>query len=406
MATESISLKHVFFAKVTKNPSPSCRFHRRRTTRPCRTLRFRFGVTCSKTSEFQDFRRYAMPLRLLPAEEARVCGGNPSLNESGSRSLYKVKLQTSNTFGSGLSDVNARVLLCLIDEEGDSVLQTIPANLSRNESLELDDARNGESLAFQRGSVDEIAFQGPELGKIRALWISIESGQWRLGGVSLWVVHPQRAFNGEAIAETFSYRHDFEVDEILLGESSDLSMVELRPSSVTELTGSDPLQDQIPSSSSNLDPDLSEQSMKEYADLKFSLLLYDASLVLMGTTASSFSLGESSGIAFFTGGITGFLYLLLLQRSVDELPVPESSLPENSDWNPLGRFKIPALSLALAVGFAVLAVKGGDHGGGESVDFALTPMEILVGTLGFLACKVAVVLAAFKPLPFGLKAKK
>lgn len=125
---------------------------------------------------FSDFQSYARPLRLLPAEEVKVCSANPSFTVSESRSLYKVKLKTSNLLGSGISDMNARVLICLIDEEGDSVLQTIPANLPSSESLDPDVTENGEIFKFQRGSVDEFTFEGPKLGKLRAFWISLESG--------------------------------------------------------------------------------------------------------------------------------------------------------------------------------------------------------------------------------------
>ena len=359
-----------------------------------------------------DYQSYARPLRLLPAEEVKVSiAKNPSLTVAKSQSLYMVKLQTSNVFGSGISDMNARVLLCLIDDKGDSLLQTIPATLSSND----------ESFKFQRGSVDEFTFLGPELGKIRAFWISLESGQllftwklisldftdescvfcfhvlgqWRVGGVSLWVV--KGPVPGETnVEEAYCYRYDFEVDDILLGESSDLSMVELRPSRITELTDSHQMS---LSSAPDIDSTAvsNEQSMEEYANLKLSLLLYDAVLILLGSSAFSFSLGENSAIAFFFGGTVGFLYLLLLQRSVDELQAPgSSSSSENSSQILSGRLKIPVLSLALALGLSVLAVRGY-----TPTAFAVTPRDILVGALGFLVCKVAVVLAAFKPLKDG-----
>ncbi|XP_010480058.1 PREDICTED: uncharacterized protein LOC104758807 isoform X2 [Camelina sativa] len=355
MATESICLKAVTFARITTNPSNQFRKRRKLS---CRSRPFRFGVICSKTSDYQDFQSYARPLRLLPVEEVKICKKNPSFTVSETRSLYK----------------------------------TIPANFS---SLDPEVVENGESFKFQRGSVDEFTFEGTKLGKIRAFWIGLESGQWRVGGVSLWVVNPQ---GKETDAETFCYRYDFEVDELLLGERSDLSMVELRPIRITELTDSD----QIPSSTS-LDVDRTtvsnEESMEEYANLKLSLLLYDAILILLGSSVFSFSLGESSAIAFFFGGTMGFLYLLLLQRSVDELQAPGSSSSGNSNQTLSGRLKIPVLTLALAIGLTVLAVRG--HIGGDLTAFAVTPKEILVGTLGFLVCKVAVVLAAFKPLKDG-----
>lgn len=221
-------------------------------------------------------------------------------------------------------------------------------------------------------------------------------GQWRVGGVSLWVVNPRG--QGKTDAETYCYRYDFEVDEIMLGESSDLSMVELRPTRITELTDSDQI-----TSSSPLDLDgtfvSNEQSMEEYANLKLSLLLYDAILILLGSLLFSFSLGKNSAIAFFFGGTMGFLYLLLLQRSVDELQAPRSSASENSNQILSGRLKIPVLSLALATGLSVLAVRG--YIGEDLIAFAVTPREIVVGTFGFLMCKVAVVLAALKPLKDG-----
>ncbi|XP_010462373.1 PREDICTED: uncharacterized protein LOC104742968 [Camelina sativa] len=389
MATESSCLKAVTFERFTKNPSNQFRKRRKLS---CRSRPFRFGVICSKTSDYQDFQSYARPLRLLPVEEVKICRENPSFTVSETRSLYKVKLQTSNVFGSGISDMNARVLICLIDEKGDSVLHTIPANLS---SLDSEVLENGERFKFQRGSVDEFTFEGPKLGKIRAFWIGLESGQWRVGGVSLWVVNPQ---GKDTDAETFCCRYDFEVDELLLGESSDLSMVELRPLRITELTDSDQI-----SSSTSLDVDSpivsKEESMEEYANLKLSLLLYDAILILLGSSVFSFSLGENSAIAFFFGGTMGFLYLLLLQRSVDELQAPGSSSSGNSNQALSGGLKIPVLTLAVAIGLTVLAVRG--HIGGDLTTFAVTPKEILVGTLGFLVCKVAVVLAAFKPLKGG-----
>ncbi|KAG2292311.1 hypothetical protein Bca52824_038980 [Brassica carinata] len=128
-------------------------------------------------------------------------------------------------------------------------------------------------------------------------------GQWRVGGASLWVVKGPVLGEETNVEEAYCYyRYDFEVGDILLGESSDLSMVELRPSLVSN-----------------------EESMEEYANLKLSLLLYDALLILLGSSVFSFSLGEHSAIAFFSGGTVGFLYLLLLQRSVDELQAPGSS---------------------------------------------------------------------------------
>ncbi|TKY60001.1 hypothetical protein E2542_SST17096 [Spatholobus suberectus] len=181
-------------------------------------------------------------------------------------------------------------------------------------------------------------------------------------------------------------------------------MLELRPSLVTELEGIDPisifnkgLSDDTLLSSPKIS---NEESMREYADLKFSLLFYDAVLTLFGTSVASLSAGENAGISFLIGGIGGFLYLLLLQRSVDELPASELITSDKGRTDALFRgVKGPIASAALAVGFAVVAAR---YSSGD-LQVMLTPKDLVVGMMGFLACKVSVVLAAFKPLTLGPK---
>lgn len=92
-----------------------------------------------------------------------------------SESLYKVKLQTSNIYGSGLSDMNTGILLCLIGENGSSILQRLPATSVRSDTWS-EDKVVYDTLHFQGSSIDEFAFEGPDLGRIAAVWISLESG--------------------------------------------------------------------------------------------------------------------------------------------------------------------------------------------------------------------------------------
>ncbi|XVF69797.1 hypothetical protein PTKIN_Ptkin11bG0110200 [Pterospermum kingtungense] len=370
-----------------------------------------FDVAFISTPDFQGF---AKPSRLLSSTELKVCAESSvekifsSTCLNGDWSFYKVSLRTSNMYGSSLSNINAGILLCLIDEKGDSILQRIPAYLLIKHSAESENMVEPEILNFQRGSADEFVFEGPKLGEVQALWISIESGQWRLGGVSLLILNRSQSSLGEDFGEkNFEYvgaKYDFEVDDILLGEGGDETMVELRPCLVTELSGpnvsmmlgkgfrqpTSPLSDRT----SN------EKSMKEYADLKFSLLLYDAVLIFVGTSLASFSIGESAAFAFLLGGIIGFLYLLLLQRSVDGLPASEIMSKDPGDK--MVSFRGPVSSLALAIALSSLAFK---YSMGD-IPFVLSPKELLVGMMGFLVCKVAVVLAAFKPLPVSIEERE
>lgn len=204
--------------------------------------------------------------------------------------------------------------------------------------------------------------------------------------------------------EEFQYaglKFEFPAADILLGEGSDKSMVELRPCLVSKLSGVEPLSFLNESSSlqnlATIDSISNEESMKEYADLKFSLLTYDVLLILAGTSIASFSAGENAGFAFLAGGILGFLYLLLLQRSVDKLPAPMPSSETTGSED--GRYRGPLSALAVAVGLAILTAK---FNLGDST-VMLAPKEVVIGMLGFLACKVSVVLAAVKPMALGRK---
>lgn len=406
---ESVALTHAVFAANRRNPVNPVRLRKRIQWQPSR---FRTGgMTSSKKSDFQDFQGYAKPLRLLPATEVEVFTGKSEkesfscFNLDESQSLFKVKMETSNIYGSSLSDLNAGVLLCLIDENGDSVLQIIPANLV---TAHFSESVDPERLGFQSGSVDEFTFLGPKLRKITALWVSLESGQWRLREMSLTVLNTSENLlnkNGEEKTEFVGFQYDFETDDLLIGEGGEVSMVELIPSLVTEISGIDPFALLSRSTSQSTSPNetlSNEESMKQYADLKLSLLFYDAILVFVGTSVSSLSFGEGSGIAFLYGGIIGFLYLLLLQRSVDGLQVPRN--PEENDDQIIRGFKGPLLSLALAIGISAIAVKYSGSTGDVPVMF--TAKEVLGGMMGFLACKIAVVLAAFKPMTLNLKENK
>ncbi|KAM7528725.1 hypothetical protein LguiB_032135 [Lonicera macranthoides] len=357
-----------------------------------------------------DFQGYAKPSRLLPAGEVELCTDSSlekmakSFKVGRSESLYKVKLQTSTSYGSGLTDINAGILLCLIDQNGDSILQRIPASSIMDHHMRTENEAVSDILHFQRGSVDEFTFWGPKLGKIGALWISLESGQWRLGGMSLSVICPSQPSleeNNKYDNSYFGVQYDFVAEDVLLGEGSDISMIELKPSLVYEFSPdkSTLLNKNLPQSTSYETRNISnEESMKEYADLKSSLLLYDAILILAGSTITSFSAGESSAFAFLTGGVGGFLYLLVLQRSVDGLPTPTMDQAGTFDGF-FKRFRGTTSTVVLAVAFAIFAAK---FSMGDA-DVALAPKDIVVGMMGFLACKVAVVLAAFRPMQVQLR---
>ncbi|KAK4440445.1 hypothetical protein Salat_0379400 [Sesamum alatum] len=370
----------------------------------------------SKRSSYQDFQEYAKPSRLLPATEVKVCTDASaeklvtSLTSGGPDCLYRIKLQTSKIYGSGLSDTASGVLLCLIDEKGSSILQRLPAtSVGTDSSSEDKDMR--DTLHFQGGSVDEFIFEGPNLGRIVAVWISLESGQWRIGGMSLTMIcdsQPSLAENNKESKRLTGLQYNFKFEDVLLGEKSDVSMMEFRPDSVTAFSEDEFTLFKEYSLNASSTPGSrltsNEESMKEYADLKFSLLFYDAMLILAGSSVASFSTGQNATYAFLTGGLCGFFYLLLLQRSVDGLPAQEL-VPSESEGifgQMFGRLKGPISSLVLAFAFAIITVK---FASGEDA-VKLTPKDLIFGMMGFVMCKVSVVLAAFKPKPFSFRDEK
>jgi len=239
------------------------------------------------------------------------------------------------------------------------------------------------------------------------LLLPLRSGQWRLGNISLIVINSEwrPSLPEEEVPPYTGFQYDFRIEDVLLGEGTDLSMLELRPNLVTQLEGTDPIslfKKELYDSTLLPTPVISkEESMKEYTNLKFSLLIYDAVLIFFGTSIAFLSAGENTGFTFFVGGIGGFLYLLLLQRYVDGLPGSKLITSNKGGTDALFKgLKAPIVSVALALGFAVFLVK---YSSGDGIEVFLTPKDIIVGMMGFLACKVSVVLAAFKPITLGQK---
>ncbi|KAK9736058.1 hypothetical protein RND81_04G247400 [Saponaria officinalis] len=189
----------------------------------------------------------------------------------------------------------------------------------------------------------------------------------------------------------------------MLGEGGDTAMVELRPCQVTECSKVDPFEfaiingGQAPSAGER--KRMNEESMREYANLKYSQLVYVSVLTLAGTSFSAITRGEDTALAFFTGGIGGLIYLVLLQRSVDKLPSPESVV--TNETGNFAKVKSPLQLgvLAFVMGVAVVIRKHYGAAGVEAgLGLGLAPAEMLVGMLGFLASKLAVILSVLKPL--------
>ncbi|KAF5930070.1 hypothetical protein HYC85_030943 [Camellia sinensis] len=72
----------------------------------------------------------------------------------------------------------------------------IPASLIKEHSNQLEDKIVSDVLHFQRSSVDEFAFEGPKLGKVEAVWISLESVKYGSGDSGGMVLTPKEVVFG------------------------------------------------------------------------------------------------------------------------------------------------------------------------------------------------------------------
>lgn len=228
------------------------------------------------------------------------------------------------------------------------------------------------------------------------------SGSWRLDGLKLTVVNGSARLSesieskDESLFDCLQYT--FESHNLLLGEGG-ISVAELRPSFSTELSWNSFSSSLNMQSLSQTLPDhkqTREASMKEYAELKFSLLVYDLILILSGSSILNLCSNEKSTYAFLTGGLAGFFYLLLLQRSVDGLSAPANNSKDgNNLLRAFGGIKRQWVPLVLVIATSAAALK---YRIGGTTTLTLSPTELFVGIAGFLTSKAAVLLAAFKPV--------
>ncbi|CAO2148883.1 unnamed protein product [Urochloa humidicola] len=384
---------------------PDGRKHKRRNRRQ--------WMTCfSKGASLQDSMPSVKPLRLLPAEELKTYPNTvpeeifSTIRLDDADAFYVLELSTSREFSSSLLDKNSAILICLIDVYGDSLLQRVPAIYL---GQPIPGIKAEQLMPFQSGSVDVVTFKGSKLQRIKEVWIGLESGSWRLDSLSLKVVHgpvdPPKDINGTPELKFNGLQYNFDKINVFLGEDG-ASVAEARPVAVTDLSGvslSDLQEGQLSSeSTASIVKELKEDGLRQYADLKQSLLLYDAAIVITGFSVFTLTSNDNAAYSFLVGGIGGFLYLLLLQRSVDGLPVISSPAEAGSAQPSVSGFsgvRRPWLILSLVLVAGAVALKYGADGD----SFELTPTELFVGTAGFLANKVAVLLAAFKPMQSDLK---
>ncbi|KAL3700409.1 hypothetical protein R1sor_018431 [Riccia sorocarpa] len=381
-------------------------------------------------SEVQETSRgtFVQPQRLFPTEEdVSTSGRSPEKEVSGSRALYFLTLTTSQDDDADISEPNVGIMVSLIGENGNAILKTVPpvdiANPSRFQTR------------FQAGSNDNDVFVATDVDRLAALWIAPEKGTWKPAQTRVIILQWNKEFDkidkgsrrdlntllelmSNILAQTTTSRkwkgfvYLFDSNEKRLGEADESLAAELRPSFVREfsdpasmreaLLGSSIRSGRTPSSS-YLSRDeierLRASSMKDYEALKLQFLGISSLLVGVGTAGFAFLGEDRLTESFAAGGLGGFLYLLLLQRFVDQLPGPDSARTEEEQGTKQageptgfpGNARLP-VSIALVAGIAVLVGRISNGGAVSSI----TPQMLIAGIAGFLTSRAAVIIASLR----------
>ncbi|KAL2651326.1 hypothetical protein R1flu_019454 [Riccia fluitans] len=373
---------------------------------------------------------FVQPQRLFPIEEGvSTSGRSPEKEVGGSSALYFLTLTTSQDDNSDISEPNVGIMVSLIGENGKAILKTVPpvdiANPSRFQTR------------FQAGSKDNDVFVATDLDRLAALWIAPEKGTWTPAQTRVIVLQWNKEFDKidtgsrrdlNTLLELMSnildqastaasakkwkgYVYLFDSNEKRLGVGDESLAAELKPSFIREysdpasmreaLLGSSIRSGKTPASSylsrEEIDQ-LRALSMKDYEALKLQFLGISSLLVGVGTAGFAFLGEDRLTESFAVGGLGGFLYLLLLQRFVDQLPGPDSVTTEEKTTKEEGQTtgftgmaRLP-VSVALVAGIAVLVGRISNGGAVSS----MTPQMLVAGIAGFLTSRVAVIVASLR----------
>ncbi|KAL4527578.1 hypothetical protein Ndes2437A_g02731 [Nannochloris sp. 'desiccata'] len=300
--------------------------------------------------------------------------------------VYTVRLSTAVRRGSALTDLNAGILVCLIGEDGSSVLRRVAplvdpqaeadevmrictgedgAPPGANCSFALDAAaRRASSLTsqpllrrFQEGSIDEISFLGTEIGPLSAV-----------------VVAPEYDV-GDRGTHAAAYLRPVPPGGVVYG-SGDSSVVLSKEQAAQ----------------------LREWNLQQYGEMKSTLLGTTAGLVALGTAGTYIVSGADLALPFAFGGVSSLAYQYLLQRRVDGVSsggsgssvarLPQEPKASEVQPGPVdgGGSTASDVSTAATTGSALLA--------------PVTAAEVrraAAGLAGFLMQKIAVIAVSVMP---------
>ena len=288
--------------------------------------------------------------------------GTPNSENS---TVYTLRVSTDVHRGAALTDPSAAVLVCLIGEDGSSILRRISplvdpvadaeeimrictdtdippppgadCNLmmaskknrntntdKKGPSRETQTPNSSSSRSpppptptnakvvrrFQEGSVDEISFFAPEITPLAAVILAPEQGTWRCEEIDV-----SSSRSGET--SRFVCRDD-------VGDRGTHAAAFLRPvppGGVVYGSG-----DATVVLTKEQAAQLREWNLQQYSEMKTTLMGATAALVAVGSGVVYASAGPPLALPFALGGVSSLVYQYLLQRRVDTISPPSSSI--------------------------------------------------------------------------------
>ena len=379
--------------------------HQRRifTCKPRRSARI--GPHTARRTVARSAKDFHVPDRLVTLDEglARLSSSRDAPAVGAAR--YHVIFTTGEKMGSGLSAPDAGVQIMLITEDGTAFMHRCDR---------YPDVCGDSSLAiysyprFERGSVDEVVFDAPDMGMPCAIWVAPEQGgDWMLEEVEVRVV------TQNARASEFE-TDDGTLTEDALTSSASVSFpcgeklrdaIELRPSAFVKLTPEQKLEMRL-------------EGLREYGALKTRMLLVTGAAVVAGCAVTAAMNGGSNDggeamRSFASGGGVGLVYLWMLTRNVDALGgnvvVQATENSDTSNNSPsilrmlgtLGNVllsgassspvRIALVATAGAAGARCLGLDDGLSSFGHQANYG----DALCAILGFFSYKAGVLVAGF-----------
>lgn len=280
--------------------------------------------------------------------------------------------------GAYLDDPAAGVLVCLVGDDGSTLLRRVAPVVDPHQvheevkricadaelappgadcSIALDAAaRLAASGApptrrFQEGAVDEISFLAPDLGPLAGLIIGTEGGTWlceevdvsssRSGHTDRFVCRSEVGTAGNPAA----YLRPVPPGGVVYGSGDDAVVLSREEAAR-----------------------LRSWSMQQYSTLKGQLLAVTGALVTLGTGATFVAAGPELALPFALGGTSSLAYQYLLQRRVDGVAASTAPL------DPPPREVQPGAALTLSLALSNPAVRAGLMAGGLVASLMLIHM--------------------------------